>query len=127
MTPPPLFVVAPISGSTLAPRLRRVNPLAVDYLQGRPLAEVYPEDTAGLRALAPPPGGPDAAAFVAATGLPYGEVYPPSGALTKPRGFRWGATAAGLVAGALVGWPWPLVGAGTGLLIDAWRGRGGAR
>lgn len=129
LLPPPLFIASPISGSSMAPRLRRVNPSAVAYLRahGASLQEKYPAGAKQLQAMAPPFGSEDATTFVAATGLRAADVYPPDGGkpavvAQKGKGILWAGTAAGLMAGAMIGWPWPLVGAVGGAAVDWWRG-----
>jgi len=121
--PPPLFIAAPISGSALAPKLQRVNPLAIAYLGqiGQSLESVYPTAVKQLQAIAPKPGTQDAQAFLAATGLSGKDIWPSREAAPTVGKFRWAGAAVGLVAGALVGWPWPLVGAVGGAAIDLWR------
>jgi hypothetical protein len=127
--PPPLFVTSPVSGSPRAPKLRRINQEALAYVQrmGLSVDGVYPNGMAKIRALAPPAGSIDAATFASAVGLSLTEIYPPNVANTR-RSIHWMGTAAGLIAGVLVGWPWPLVGVVGGVAIDWWCGRaaGGA-
>lgn len=110
---PPLIVGA--RADRRGASLRGVNRRAVDYAAraGVPLDALYPEELATARVMAPPAGSPEAAPWLAATGLSAADVYPMGGEVpARPRTrWRWGWALAGAVAGAALGGPvWAAVG-----------------
>lgn len=116
---PPLFTVSKIDRR--GAKLRSVNRRAVDYAHraGMSVETVYPGAMGSIRALAPPMGSPEASAFVAATGLAEGDVYPIfGGEVSSARRWRWGWVAMGILVGAALGGP---LGAAAGGLLGATR------
>jgi hypothetical protein len=151
---PPLFVATPVSRN--GPALKRVNPDALAYVKaaGVGFADIYTDGLVRVRSLAPelltvPIGqdrndagirreiNSDAKAFVAATGLQFGDVYPdsPSGLaagdevaveyaslagqqkikpVEKQSRWHWFGAVVGFVGGALAGGP---VGAAAGAAL----------
>ena len=88
--------------------LRSVNRRAVDYARraGLRMEDVYPGGLATVRAMAPSPGSPEAAAFASAAGLRLGELYPPAFAgEASRRRWRWGWMALGVLVGAALAGP----------------------
>jgi hypothetical protein len=108
---PPLMTVG--RADRRGARLRSVNRRAIDYAQraGFSLEDVYPHGLTAVRALAPTAGTPEAPAFVAAIGLPLGEIYPTSFSGESKSPWRWGWAVAGFAVGAMAGGPiWAVAG-----------------
>ena len=98
-------------------RLRSVSPKAVAYVKraGFEIADVYPEDLAVLRDIAPKAGTADAALFGEVTGLKQSDF---AGEAPKARGWCWKCIAIGFAIGACMAGP---AGAAAGAMLGAAR------
>ncbi len=124
---PPLMVTGQVDRRGAS--LRSINKRAVDYSRnaGFGIEDVYPSGIPAVRAMAPPPGTPEAAAFVRTSGLRETDVYPliscvGGSAIYPRRRWRWGWVVAGVLVGAaLVGPIGAAVGVVAGGLVGASR------
>ena len=115
---PPLVVTGRVDRRGAV--LRGVNRRAIDYTRsaGFGIEDVYPSGIEMVRAMAPPRDAPESAAFVRASGLSTGDVYPliscVGGAAAQPRRrWRWGWVVAGVLVGAALVGP---IGAAVGVV-----------